>query len=76
MAAYGWKGLMFFGKSKIPNDKRSLRTHLPHIGHDDWLAIELGSLDVFQPCYFTVFDRSKNALIISIRGYLFLLLVF
>ncbi|KAJ3352500.1 hypothetical protein GGF32_003671 [Allomyces javanicus] len=67
-AAYGWRGLMFFGKSKIPSDKRSMAAHLPHVTKEDILSMELTSRDVFQPCYYVVRDRRENALVVTIRG--------
>ncbi|KAJ3366123.1 hypothetical protein GGF31_008137 [Allomyces arbusculus] len=68
-AAYGWLGLVAFGKSsKIPSDKRTIATHLPHIAKRDILAKQLSARDVFQPCFFVARDRSENAIVVSIRG--------
>ncbi|KNE60363.1 hypothetical protein AMAG_05757 [Allomyces macrogynus ATCC 38327] len=68
-AAYGWLGLVVFGKSsKIPSDKRTIATHLPHIAKGDILAKQLSARDVFQPCFFVARDRSENAIVVSIRG--------
>ncbi|KAJ3352499.1 hypothetical protein GGF32_003670 [Allomyces javanicus] len=68
-AAYGWLGLVAFGKSsKIPSDKRTIAAHLPHIAKGDILAKQLSARDVFQPCFFVARDRSENAIVVSIRG--------
>ncbi|ORZ34776.1 hypothetical protein BCR44DRAFT_1144032 [Catenaria anguillulae PL171] len=68
IAAYGWMGLVFFGKSTTIGDKRSMAAALPHISADDWLINEVDTNDVFQPSHFVVHDRREKALVICVRG--------
>ncbi|KAI9190342.1 hypothetical protein H9P43_001776 [Blastocladiella emersonii ATCC 22665] len=68
MAAYGWMGLVYFGKSMVPSDRLSMAAILSHVDPGDWLSTEIGTGEVFQPSHFVVHDRRENSLVIAIRG--------
>ncbi|EPZ31622.1 alpha/beta-hydrolase [Rozella allomycis CSF55] len=75
MAAYGWKGLNFFGKGngyiadsvRSKSDEKSVLEYLS-LQKPDLLNFELASEKVFRPCYFIAIDRRTSAIILSIRG--------
>lgn len=75
LAAYGWKGLNFFGKrnammrdsARMNADKHAIRDFL-QMKKEDMLIFEMNPGTVFCPCHFMVYDRSTNSIIIAIRG--------
>ncbi|ORX90393.1 alpha/beta-hydrolase [Basidiobolus meristosporus CBS 931.73] len=75
MAAYGWRGLHFFGKQKSlmagaigkESDATSIREFLV-LPREDLLGFEFRNGQVFQPSYFIALDRSTNSIVLSIRG--------
>lgn len=75
LAAYGWKGLNFFGKrnammrdsARMNADKHAIRDFLK-IKKEDMLIFEMNPGTVFCPCHFMVYDRNTNSIIIAIRG--------
>ncbi|KAK9760430.1 hypothetical protein K7432_015531 [Basidiobolus ranarum] len=75
MAAYGWRGLHFFGKGsnlvagviRKGSDALSIREFLG-LPQDDLLGFEFLKGQVFQPSYFIALDRGTNSIVLSIRG--------
>ncbi|ORX97624.1 alpha/beta-hydrolase, partial [Basidiobolus meristosporus CBS 931.73] len=75
MAAYGWRGLHFFGKTnnlvagviRKGSDALSIREFLA-LPPEDLLGFEFLKGQVFQPSYFIALDRGTNSIVLSIRG--------
>lgn len=75
MAAYGWKGLNFFGKGsgiitdsvKKDSDRKCLLQFLS-LPSENLLDCELARMEVFRPSYFIAIDMHTEALILTIRG--------
>ncbi|KAI9286188.1 hypothetical protein BC943DRAFT_321438 [Umbelopsis sp. AD052] len=75
IAAYGWKGLTFIGKSNgiLTNATRKHSDALSVIEYlslpkEDLLAYEFRTGEVFRPSYFIARDRATNSIVLSIRG--------
>ncbi|CAM0139546.1 unnamed protein product [Umbelopsis sp. WA50703] len=75
IAAYGWKGLTFIGKStgiltnatRKHSDALSIVEYLS-LPKEDLLAYEFRTGEVFRPSYFIARDRATNSIVLSIRG--------
>jgi len=75
LAAYGWKGLNFFGKgsgiikdsTRKDADRKAVLEYL-RIPEANLLAFELLTVDLFRPSYFIVLDDITNSLVLTIRG--------
>ena len=73
-SAYGWQGINFFQKGEgilkagIINgaNEKAIRTYLTHLQEDEYISYSLG--DSFIPAHLIVYDKSDNAIILSIRG--------
>ncbi|KAI8384868.1 uncharacterized protein BYT42DRAFT_563903 [Radiomyces spectabilis] len=77
MIAYGWRGLCYLGAYgqyvRGIRNRRSNRMSIIrylHLHPEDLLGYEYGLRKgaVFQPSYFVAIDRSKKAIVLSIRG--------
>ncbi|KAI9292998.1 hypothetical protein K502DRAFT_294458 [Neoconidiobolus thromboides FSU 785] len=73
LAAYGWRGLVFFSKitpltaGQIMTDHGAIKEYLK-LNDNLLLGYEFRSNELFQPTYFIALDQITQSLVISIRG--------
>lgn len=75
MAAYGWKGLNFFGKgagiikdsTRKDADRKAVLDFLK-LPDANLLAFELTTVEIFRPSYFVAIDDITNSIVLTIRG--------
>ncbi|KAI9492223.1 Alpha/Beta hydrolase protein [Zychaea mexicana] len=77
LMAYGWRGLCYLGsygqymrEARHPRSNRLAIMRFLKLHPEDLLGYEYGLRKgaVFQPSYFVAIDRSRKAIVLSIRG--------
>ena len=77
LMAYGWRGLRYLGsygqyirEARHPRSNRLAIIRFLNLHPEDLLGYEYGLRKgaVFQPSYYVAIDRSRRAIVLSIRG--------